>query len=241
MSENSRAIVAVGQRGVVASVTRQLTITEKLTSRIQAVQALSEQNNSILQTERMSEAEWHKKTEELKAEYLYCEENIPRLLSHALLWTQAMPENADAWYWLGRVYDNSDQRTKAIEAYQRTIRIKPENTYAWNWLGRDYQYTNQQDKAIEAFQQTIHIKPENTFAWHWLGHAYYDSGQLNKAIEAFQEAISIKPENALFWNDLGVAYGLNGQTSQIMEVYKHLKALDPARAEEFYTKFIAPK
>jgi hypothetical protein len=40
MSDKNRAIVAVGQRGVVASVTRQVTITEKLISRIQALQAI---------------------------------------------------------------------------------------------------------------------------------------------------------------------------------------------------------
>lgn len=40
MSDNSRAIVPVGQRGVVASVRRQIAITEKLLGRIQSVQNL---------------------------------------------------------------------------------------------------------------------------------------------------------------------------------------------------------
>lgn len=52
MSDNIRAIVPVGQPGVVVSVTRQITITEKLLKRIQSVQAHPDRNASTPKTEQ---------------------------------------------------------------------------------------------------------------------------------------------------------------------------------------------
>ncbi|MBW6474148.1 MAG: hypothetical protein K0B14_13565 [Anaerolineaceae bacterium] len=87
MSDKSRALVAVGQRGVVASVTRQMTITEKLISRIQAVQVVPGQSDLLFKEQHAPVNEWLNIALELEEE-----RDWPELLKHRLRWTQALPK-----------------------------------------------------------------------------------------------------------------------------------------------------
>lgn len=233
MSDNSRAIVPLGQRGVVVSVTRQITITEKLLKRIQSTQTPTVQNDPALKTEQTTSAEWLKKAKELLGK-----NDWPGLLNHSLRWTQAMPEDADAWYNLGEA--SVGQYPKAIEAYQQAIRINPEYADAWNALGVVYYLSGQDPKAIEAYLQAIRINPERPVAWSNLGEAYHNLEQYPKAIEAYQQAIRINPEYNEARYNLGEAYKLNGQSGKVMEVYKRLKTLDPDMADKFFNENMLP-
>jgi tetratricopeptide (TPR) repeat protein len=181
MSDNSRALVPLGQRGVVVSITRQITITEKLLTRIQA---------AALKTVQ-TPPEWNKDAYEF-----HLKEDWPGLLNHSLRWTQAQPENADAWCFLGIAYMQSDQLAKAIEASQQAICIKPEDADLWCSLGIFYKVSGQTAKAIEAYQQAIRIKPEDANAWYRLGIAYNSSGQASQIIEVHKSLKSLDPAMA---------------------------------------------
>jgi len=130
----------------------------------------------------------------------------PGLFQHALLWTKAQPEDADAWYYLGVAYRKSNRPDKAIEAYKQVIRINPEHAEAWFDIGDTYNEIKQYVKAIEACQQAVHINPENAVAWRNLGAAYNETRQYTKAMEAFRQATSINPEYANAWHLHGIAY-----------------------------------
>jgi len=233
MSDNKYAIVPVSQRGVVVSVTRQITITEKLLKRIQSVQ---------------KSTEWHNQAYEF-----YLKENWPGLLKHALRWTQALPENESAWHYLGFAYNNSNQEAKAIEAYRQAIRINPEDAFAWYDLGNNYLIAflisnypadwgdgschdpgidDALAKAIDSYQQAIRIDPDYAFAWHNLGNAYYRSNQRSKAIEAYHQAIRIIPKNAFAWFNLGCTYYHDSkQVSKMFEAYQQAIRINPEYAD----------
>ena len=69
---------------------------------------------------------------------------------------------------------------KAIEAFQRALRIDPEFAAAWPNLGNAYE-AGQSAEAIEAYQQALRIDPEDANAWYNLGLAYAKAGQSTKA------------------------------------------------------------
>ena len=235
MSDNSRAIVPLGQRGVVVSVTRQITITEKLLKRIQSAQTQTVQNDPALKTEQTTSAEWLKKAGEL-----WDKNDWPGLLNYSLRWTQAMHEDAEAWYSMGIAYHEIKQYPKAIEAYQQAIRINPEDADVWYNLGHVYCLIKQYPKAIEAYQQAVRINPGFSDFRDSLRETYITLKQYPEAIEVCQQSIRIDPEDASAWHNLGEAYELNGQTGKVMEVYKRLKTLDPNMADKFFNKNMLP-
>lgn len=148
------------------------------------------------------------------------------------------PEFADTWLKLGDVYDEADQSEEAVKAYQRALRINSGNASGWINLGVTYAKARQSAKATEAFHQALRIDPENASTWNNLGGAYNEAGQFVKAIEALQQALRINPEHAGAWYNLGNAYAQSGQRGKVLKVYKQLKILDPALAEEFFSKVV---
>lgn len=175
-----------------------------------------------------------------KAIELETRKDWPALLEHGRRWTKAWPGSVDAWYILGIAYGESGQFAKAIEAYQRALRVNPEFPGTWLNLGIAYAKAGQSAKAIKAYQQALRINPEDAYAWNNLGSAYDDAGQSAMAIESYQQALRINPEYASAWNNLGVAYAGSGQRGKVLEVYKRLKTLDPASAERFFKLVVVP-
>ena len=135
-------------------------------------------------------------------------EDWNRMLSHCKRWTEAEPENADAWFELGFAYNNLDRPNDAIFAYREALRINPELAEAWNNLGVAYNDLGRYDDAIAAYREALRINPEYANAWNNLGVAYYNLDRYNDAIAAYREALRINPEHADAWTNLGVAYTL---------------------------------
>jgi len=159
--------------------------------RIQSVQTCSDQNAHALKTVQTTPTEWLNKAIDFKDE-----ENWPGLLNHALRWTQALPEDTDAWCFLGIAYMQSDQLAKAIEATRQAICINPENAGVWYSLGIFYKVSGQPAKAIEAYQQAIRINPEDASAWYRLGVAYNSSGQASQIMEVYKRLKTLDPAMA---------------------------------------------
>jgi len=235
MSDNSRALVPVDQRGVFVAVTRQITITEKLLTRIHS-----------------TATKWLNKAFELKGG-----RNWGRLLNHAVNWTEAFPESANAWYYLGYAYGQLSRYAKAIEAYQKALQIDPAYDKNCRNAGTLASADNV-DKAIQAYQQAISINADFYHAWSGLGHFYGDLGLTVKAIEAYQQvarkqsmdwdkrfasikqrnsyvksielcqrAIRSIPESADAWTDIGHAYSESDRYDKAIEAYQQSVRIAP--------------
>lgn len=151
------------------------------------------------------------------------------------------PEDSNAWglSGLATAYIFSGNIAKAIEVYLEALRVNPEDPKLWSALGYAYEESGQIAKAINAYQQAVNLDPKDAQAWFILGMSVLPE-QTTKAIDAFQQALNINPEHILALYGLGVAYRKSGQTDKVMAVYKLLKALDSAKAEDFFNKVVLP-
>ncbi|MFH2122529.1 MAG: phospholipase D-like domain-containing protein [Pseudomonadota bacterium] len=132
----------------------------------------------------------------LLADKYYDHGDTAGLLNHALCWSKADFEDADAWFYLGIAYQDSDQLDKAIEAYQRTLGINSEYADAWNNLGVAYQDSDQLSEAIKFYQQAIRTSPENAEVWHNLGIAYKMNGQTSQVMDVYKRLKVLAPTTA---------------------------------------------
>ena len=189
---------------------------------VEWINELPKRNAPLPKAKMTPPVEWVKKSIELTKK-----KDWPRLIKHGLRFTKAKPKDADSWHVLGFAYMNSNQPTKAIEAFQKAVIINPKYTYAWNGLGASYTLSGQADKAIEVYQQAILINPEDPDLLSGLGFAYSEAGQPSKAIETYQEAIRINPENANSWSSLGSTYIVSGQTDNAIAAYLQAARIKP--------------
>ncbi len=138
-----------------------------------------------------SQTEWSKRADALEQM-----KDWRRLLDWCLKWTKSEPKNAEAWFYLGYVYEYLKRDNDAIEAYRQVIRIEPENAKAWISLGNAYAQLDRYNDAIEACSQAIRINPENADAWCNLGIAYFLSDNRAAALDAVQKLRRLDPERA---------------------------------------------
>ena len=177
-----------------------------------------------------SETQWLNKSIELENR-----KDWPTFLEHTLRWTKAQPDSDSAWFGLGSAYNKAGHTAKAIEAYQKALRINPEFDIAWAMLGNAYGRDSQTAKAIEAYQQALRINPEFADAWYNLGNAYGRDSQTAKAIEAYQNALRINPDAADVWLNLGIDYDNAGQTAKAIDAVQQALRINPEFADAWFS------
>ena len=114
--------------------------------------------------------------------------------------------NGEGLFNLGLSYWKSGRYKKAIDAFNRAIKLKPDFVEAQYGLGIAYGESGRHKEAIEAFKQVIKLKPDFSEAHYNLGFAYRKSGMHKEAIEAFKQAIRLKPDFAEAHYNLGLVY-----------------------------------
>lgn len=136
-------------------------------------------------------------------------------------------ETSNALSKLAASYYENGQIEKAIETYQKAVRINPEDFDSWYYLGVAYGDTNQWNKAIEALQKALSINPEGYVAWSVLGYAYRNSNETAKAVEAFQQALHINPKDAIAWYNLGLSFMHTGEDKKATWAYQNAVKFNP--------------
>ena len=117
------------------------------------------------------------------------------LLAWCRRWTQAEPDNGDAWNGLGVVYRRLGRYQEAIAAYREALRLEPD-AHVWDNLGNAYADLDRYQEAIEAYREALRLKPDFAEAWNNLGVAYALSGNRSAALEAVKELRRYDPQRA---------------------------------------------
>ena len=94
------------------------------------------------------------------AEALDKAQDWPGLLAHCRRWTQAEPDDADAWYSLGVAYGSLGHDHENIEAYREALRLKYDYAAAWYNLGSAYALSGNRSEALEAVKELWRYDPK---------------------------------------------------------------------------------
>ncbi|MBU1565941.1 MAG: tetratricopeptide repeat protein [Proteobacteria bacterium] len=107
----------------------------------------------------------------------------------------ANPDNFKAWVSLGNIYYDSDQATKAIAAYNKSLLLHKGDANLLTDLGVMYRKDNQPEKAIELFKQAILENPSHLPSRYNKGIVMlYDLGDLQGAIASWEDMLKIDPQ-----------------------------------------------
>ncbi|MGL1931679.1 MAG: hypothetical protein OCC45_07940 [Desulfotalea sp.] len=122
------------------------------------------------------------------------------------------PNDGQMWKVLSEMYFDSNQISKAIPAYQKTIELIPNDPGIITDLGVMYRRNKEPHKAIESFKMAIAVDPKHEQSRFNVGIVtLYDLEDKKAAIAAFEELLAINPD---------AKSGNGGKVSEFVEYLK---------------------
>lgn len=115
------------------------------------------------------------------------------------------------YYILASTYEKRMQTGKAVESYEKALKISPDFAEANNALGIIYADMKMTDKAIELYSRAIKAKPFFAEAYNNLGSALRSKGQIANAVASYRQAIKINTSYADAHFNLGLLFLENGR------------------------------
>jgi tetratricopeptide (TPR) repeat protein len=140
---------------------------------------------------------------------------------------QLEPDNWEAHYNLGVIYDQLDDFQKSLYHYQRSVRSKPDNLWAHNNLGTAYLNCRRVDEAIGEFNQALRIEPNDSKAHNNLGLAFLVQGKLDPAAAQFETALHFNSNFPEAETNLGVVELRKGNRRQAASHFERALQLNP--------------
>lgn len=155
--------------------------------------------------------------------------------------TELAPKDADAFYYLGRLYFTADNPKAALQAYQTAADLDPLSVRTRDQMGQTYEALGQTSEAEQAYRKAIELdrdQPKKS-AWPYynLGVLYWNTGRKDQAIPYFRQAL--ERNSALSEAKVKLAVALsgsegNGDRTEAHRLLDEVVRTDPANAEGHY-------
>lgn len=149
--------------------------------------------------------------------------------------------NAYHAYWLlGNAYRNDGQIERAVEAYDRAIRLRPDDPAIYENRGSCAFVLGRHEAALRDFDRAIALAPEDATSWYNRGTVYLKLKDYDRAIADFTRATTIDTRYAAAYFGLAEAYGTGkGAYARASEFYEHGLRYAPGSAGILYNQGLA--
>ena len=148
-----------------------------------------------------------------------------------------MPEDADAWYLLGRTRYNENQFKAAIEAFEHALALRPKFVEAENNIGLAWKELNDLEKARVAFQTAIEWQgdsPVDAQPFLNLGTLLANANDNEQAFGLLTKAISLAPKNPSAHEELGKVFLAMNRLGDAQSELEKAIALSPETSSLHY-------
>jgi tetratricopeptide (TPR) repeat protein len=143
---------------------------------------------------------------------------------------QEDPNDADAWYLLGRTKYNENAFADAISSFERSLALRPKYIEAENNLGLAWRELNNPEKAKTAFQAAIDWQgdgPTDPQPFLNLGTLLADQNDFDRSVPYLAKAASLSPGNPKVHEELGQVYEAQKNPPKAQDELEKAVALAP--------------
>jgi protein O-GlcNAc transferase len=137
------------------------------------------------------------------------------------------PEQLDATYLLGLIYQNVGHNKMAISCYEKLLLLSNCHTDALNNLGTIHEDTGDTEKALDYYKRAVHCNPSHFLANYNLGRTSRSRGDLQTAISALIKALESENESAPVLLELGLALKNRGDTTAALPYLLKAREISP--------------
>ena len=144
--------------------------------------------------------------------------------------TVESPNDANAWYLLGRTKYNEELYNEAIPNFEHALLLRPKYIEAENNLGLSLRELNKLDQAKAAFQAAIDWQgdsPIDAQPYLNLGMLLTEQQDLEKAISNLMQAVALAPKNPKTHEELANAYKAQNNLANAQSELERAVALAP--------------
>ncbi len=100
-----------------------------------------------------------------------------------------------AFYQKGSVYEEWDQRDKAIDSYNQVLKIDPNHEEARMGLGRVYSKLTMNDLAVKEFIKVAERKPNDIKLLFKIALEYWYIQKLPESVEYYKKVLALDPQH----------------------------------------------
>lgn len=140
----------------------------------------------------------------------------------------ADPRNADAYYYLGQVFEASGRVEEAMEAYRQALKADPGLAAARYNLAALYAMRKSPEMAEKELRAAVEAAPRFAPAWFRLAELYYGRGSWEAAAKAYEQAAGLAEAQVdwpLLYLHLGDAYYRLGREEEAVSAWKKAKEM----------------
>ncbi len=141
------------------------------------------------------------------------------------------PSNDRFMFYQGLTFSRLKQVDKAIDAYEKTVRVNPKMAKAYNNLGNLYSQQKRYGKAIENLKKATQLNGELSEAFNNMGIVYSHLGQFDESIKAFIRATDINPKLVAAYYNLGQIYYHDQKWDAAVTSFEKVLSLAPDHVE----------
>ena len=107
----------------------------------------------------------------------------------------ANPDNYNSWTQLGHLYFDSNQVSKAIGAYTKSLELHSGDANLWTDLGVMYRRSGEPDRAIESFDKATAMDATHQPSRFNKGIVlHYDFGRTQEALAVWESVLALNPD-----------------------------------------------
>ncbi|RLI81647.1 MAG: hypothetical protein DRP01_10715 [Archaeoglobales archaeon] len=137
------------------------------------------------------------------------------------------PNNADAWFFKGLVFDSMKKYEDALKCYDVALVFDPNDSATWNNKGWCLVNIGKLDEALVCFDKALEYDPNDKLAWANKGWCLKRLGRYNEALKCYDKALEIDPNFVDAWNDIGIIFVDIKRYDEAEECFKKALELDP--------------
>jgi Flp pilus assembly protein TadD len=150
-------------------------------------------------------------------------QNWVGLVAFAKRWTQAQPDRAESWRYLGMAYARSGDFNAAADALPQALARDPANLEMRSQLADVYMQGNRYAEAIALYEQISAATPNDARMWNNYGIALMGAGQSAQGIAALETSVRIDPSFKSAWTNLGNAYRAAGDSARASAAFANAR------------------
>ncbi len=144
---------------------------------------------------------------------------------------KADPNQFDALRLLGILYNTTGEFLKAIDCFNRAIKVNATLPALYHNIGLAYKKLGHFDEAISYYQHALMLKPNYPEALEKLGNVYAAIEQFPMALDYLNQALRLKPDYIKGWINLGNAHFSLLNYQEAKESFQKVIQLQPDHAE----------
>jgi len=130
------------------------------------------------------------------------------------------PNVAEGYLQRAIVYKESSNELKALEDYQRALKIDDKQPGAHYNLAQCMRRLSLREQAVKEYRRSVELDPWMVEAYNNLGITLRELGHGDEAIVEFKKAIAQEPGYRRAYNNLGASYAEAGRMDEAINVFK---------------------